>query len=165
MLSVIDRLSVAFDRALLVIGCGFLALMVLHITIDVLLRALFNAAVVGTLESVSYYHIVFAVFLPLAYVERRGEHIRVDLFVQKMPLRVQFALYLFACLIGLGFFGALTYQSFLDALRSTERQETIMSNFLFYIWPSRWALPLGFGAACLAILNAILKALVRRQSA
>lgn len=165
MLSMIDRLSVALDRALLVIGCSFLAVMVLHITVDVLLRALFNAAVVGTLEAVSYYHIVFAVFLPLAYVERRGEHIRVDLFVQKMPLKVQLALYLFACLIGFAFFGALTYQSFIDALRSTERQETIMSNFLFYIWPSRWALPLGFGAACLAIVNAALKALLRRQAA
>lgn len=164
MLSMIDRLSVVVDRVLLAIGCTFLAVMILHITVDVLLRFLFNAAVVGTLETVSYYYIVFAVFLPLAYVERCGEHIRVDLFVQKMPPRAQLALYLLACLIGLGFFGALAYQSLLDALRSTARQETIMSNFLFYIWPSRWALPLGFAATCLAIVNGMLKALVRRQA-
>lgn len=163
MLSWIDRISQATDRALLVIGCVFLLAMMLHIAVDVIARFAFNASIVGTLETVSFYHIVIAVFLPLAYVERRGEHIRVDLFVQKMPRRAQLALYVLACLIGIAFFGALTWQSGVDAVRSTERGETIMSNFLFYIWPSRWALPIGFGAIVLAIVNNMLKALARRE--
>ncbi len=163
MLRLVDRINTVVERTLLVLGCLFLAAMMLHITVDVLLRYFFNASVVGTLETVSYYHMVLAVLLPLAYVESRGEHIRVDLIAQMLPNGVQLALYVLACLIGLAFFGALTYQGFLDALRATQRLETIMSNFLFYIWPSRWALPLGFGALCLAILNNLLKALTRRQ--
>ncbi len=164
MLAWLERAATAVDRALLAVGCLFLAAMMLHITADVLLRATLNASIIGTLETVSYYHMVLAVFLPLAYVERRNENIRVDLFAQMLPRRGQLALYVLACLIGLGFFGALTYQSALDAWRSTLREETIMSNFLFYIWPSRWALPLGFGGAVLAVLANLLRALARGRA-
>ena len=31
-------------------------------------------------------------------------------------------------------------------------KETIMSNYLFYVWPSRWALPIGFLAMALALI-------------
>lgn len=160
----IDSLSRAIDRVLLALGCVFLVAMMVHITADVIARAVFNSAVIGTLETVSYYHMVLAVFLPLAFVERTGENIRVDLFAQMLPRYGQLALYVIACLIGLLFFGALTWQSALDAWNSTMRQETIMSNFLFYIWPSRWALPIGFAAAFLATFNNLLRSLSRREA-
>ena len=160
----LDRISRTIDRVLLGIGCIFLIVMMLHITADVLMRALFNSAVIGTLETVSYYYMVLAVLLPLAFVERTGENIRVDVLVQRAPRRVQLACYVAACLVGLAFFGALTWQSALDAWQSTLRQETIMSNFLFYIWPSRWALPVAFGAAWIATLNNLVQALVRGRA-
>lgn len=159
----LDALSRAVDRFLLTVGCGFLLVMMVHITADVVARGVFNSTVIGTLETVSYYHMVIAVFLPLAFVERTGENIRVDLFVQRLPRVGQLILYCLACLIGLAFFGALAWQSGIDAWRSTVRQETIMSNFLFYIWPSRWALPIGFGAAFLAILNNLVQAIARGE--
>lgn len=152
------------DLALLGIGCVFLVVMMLHITVDVLGRALFNSAIIGTLETVSYYHMVLAVLLPLAFVERTGENIRVDVLVQRAPDWLQLAFYVVACLVGLAFFGALTWQGALDAWQSTLRQETIMSNFLFYIWPSRWALPIAFGAAWIATLNNLVRALARREA-
>lgn len=163
-MNALDRLSRAVDRTLLVVACVFLIVMMLHITADVLARGLFNSAVIGTLETVSYYHMVIAVFLPLAFVERAGENIRVDVLVDRFPAPVRLGLYVFACLVGLAFFGALTWQSTIDAWRATTRQETIMSNFLFYIWPSRWALPIGFGACCLATLNNLVQALARRKA-
>lgn len=160
----LERIFEGLNKAFLVVGCLFIAIMMLHVTVDVALRFLFNSSVIGTLETVSYYHMVIAVFLPFGYVELKGEHIRVDLFVQFLPKPVQFALYLFACLLGLAYFGMLGYQSFLDAWRSTDRMETIMSNFLFYIWPSRWALPLGFAGICFAILANLVRALRLRRA-
>ena len=150
--------------ALLAVGCLFLVLMMLHVAADVAVRALFNSQIIGTLETVSYYHMILVVFLPLAYVERSAQNIRVDLFAQLMPKWVQFILFQFACLLGLIYFGILTYQSFLDAVRSTERMETIMSNFLFYIWPARWALPIGFAAAALAVLASALRSISERRA-
>ena len=163
MVRLADQVSAWIGRALLVAGCLFLFLMMLHVSADVILRYVANEPLMGTLETVSYYYMVFAVFLPLAYVERAGEHIRVDLFVQLMPRRLQLALYLAGSAIGLAYFGVRAYQSYLDALRSTERLETIMSNFLFYIWPSRWALPVGFAAVVLAVMANMAKAVASRR--
>lgn len=152
------------NLALLAMGCLFLLLMMGHITVDVIVRYVFNGSMIGTLETVSFYYVVLAVFLPLGYVELKNEHIRVDLFAQMMPNWAQLALYILACIAGLVFFGMLAWQSGIDAIRSTQRLETIMSNFLFYIWPSRWALPVGFAGMCLAILSNLLRALQRRQA-
>jgi len=93
-----------------------MVLMMAHITIEVSGRYFFNARMVGTLEVVSFYYMVILVFLGFGYVESRREHIRVDLFVQMMPVPVQFLLYVFACLLGLWFFGMLFWQSLHDAL-------------------------------------------------
>jgi TRAP-type C4-dicarboxylate transport system permease small subunit len=141
-----------------------LVLMMLHVSLEVVMRYVFNAPMVGTLETVSYYYMVGAVFLPLALVERRGEHIRVDLVVRFLPAGVQLGLYVFACLVGLAFFAMLFRQSLIDAWRATVGLETIMSNYIFYIWPSRWALPLGFLGALLAIAANLARALRERRA-
>lgn len=138
-------------------------LMMLHITIDVSFRYFFNGQIVGTLEWVSFYYMVTLVFLALGYVEMKNENIRVDLFVQMMPNGLQLALYIFACLLGLVFFGMLCWRSVLDAISATRRAEEAMSNFRFLIWPARWALPIGFFGVLLAILANMMHAIARRQ--
>lgn len=163
LLDLFDRAAAGAARWLLALGCMFIALMMLHVSLEVLLRYVFNAPMVGTLETVSYYYMVAAVFLPLALVEHRRAHIRVDVFVQLLPRRLQLLLYAFGCGVSLVFFCMLFWQSMLDAWRSTLGFETIMSNYLFYIWPSRWALPLGFLGAMLAILANLLTALRERR--
>src|SRR6056297_1168181 len=98
-------------------ACIVMLLMMAHITLDVGVRYFANGQIVGTLEWVSFYYMVALVFLALGYVEMRNENIRVDLFVQMMPHCVQFALYIFACCLGLVFFGMLFWQSLSDAIR------------------------------------------------
>ncbi|MBK0400511.1 TRAP transporter small permease [Limibaculum sp. M0105] len=141
-----------------------MVLMMLHITLDVAVRYFFNGQIVGTLEVVSFYYMVVLVFLAFGYVEMRFENIRVDLFAQMMPRWVQFALYIMACLLGLVFFGMLFWQSLNDAIGSTQRGEDAMANFTFYLWPARWALPIGFAGVFLAILSNLLISLSRRKA-
>lgn len=144
---------------------GFaMVLMMLHITLEVGGRYFFNARMIGTLEVVSFYYMVILVFLGFGYVEARREHIRVDLFVQTMPAPVQLLLYVFACLLGLVFFGMLFWQSLHDALWAMNRNERAMANFSFYIWPARWALPIGFASLCLAILANLLTSIGQRRA-
>jgi len=145
-------------------ACVVMILMMLHITLDVAVRNLLNGQIVGTLEWVAFYYMVALVFLSLGFVEMRNEHIRVDLFVQMMPKSVQLALYVFACILGLVFFGMLFWQTLSDAIRATQRGEEAMSNFKFLIWPARWALPIGFGGVLLAITGNLLRALTSRQA-
>lgn len=141
-----------------------MVLMMLHITVEVGGRYFFNARMVGTLEVVSFYYMVILVFLSFGYVESRHEHIRVDLFVQMMPAPVQLLLYIFACLLGLWFFGMLFWQSLQDAVSAMGRNERAMANFRFYLWPARWALPIGFASLCLAILSNLLISIGQRRA-
>lgn len=137
----------------------FLLLMMLHVTADVFMKYFFNAPIEATIETVTYYYMIGIVFLPLAAVELRSEHIVVDLFVKRFSPRIQLVFYGFACLCGMLYFGILTRQTFLDALRATAGRETVMANFLFYVWPSRWALPIGMGCMVLALGWNLLRAL------
>ncbi len=147
-----------------VAACLVMLLMMFHITLDVGVRYFLNGQIVGTLEWVSFYYMVSLVFLALGYVEFKNENIRVDLFVQKMPHRLQLALYVFSCLLALVFFGMLFWQTLLDALGATRRGEEAMSNFRFLIWPARWALPIGFAGVLLAVSANLLRAVSRREA-
>lgn len=160
----VHRIIRWLNIAAMTAACVVMVLMMLHITLDVGVRNLFNGQIVGTLEWVAFYYMVALVFLSLGFVEMKNEHIRVDLFVQMMPNSVQLALYLFACLLGLAFFGMLFWQTLSDAIRATQRGEEAMSNFKFLIWPARWALPIGFAGVLLAITGNLLRALTRRQA-
>jgi TRAP-type C4-dicarboxylate transport system permease small subunit len=147
-----------------VAACIVMVLMMLHITLDVGVRYFFNGQIVGTLEWVSFYYMVALVFLGFGYVEYKNENIRVDLFAQLMPKRVQFGLYIFACLLGMIFFGMLFWRTLLDAISATQRGEEAMSNFRFLIWPARWTLPIGFGGTFLAVFANLLRAIARREA-
>lgn len=163
MLDVFQRSVRGLNLLLLVLSGIFIVAMMIHITLDVGLRN-FGVAVQGTLEIVSFYYMVLLVMLPMGYVELKNEHIRVDLFAQMMPGAAQLALYVMACLLGMLFFGMLAWQTLLDALKATRSGEEAMANFTFYIWPARWALPIGFGALFLASLSNLLRALHERRA-
>ncbi|MFB9149359.1 TRAP transporter small permease subunit [Roseovarius ramblicola] len=160
----IDRIINALNTGFIVLASVALLLMMLHVTADVVARATGAVNLIGTLEIVSYYYMILLVMLPMGFVELRNEHIRVDLFVQMMPRSVQFVLYLLSGLLCLVFFAIMLRQSFLDAWNSSLRQETIMSNYIFYIWPSRWALPIGFFGLLIAVLANMLKAVRLRKA-
>lgn len=157
------RLVRLLNRVFLVASGLFLVLMMLHITVDVVLRNS-GVSIQGTLEVVSFYYMVCLVFLPLGYVEIKHQHIRVDLLAQRLPQSVQIALYIFSCLVGLLFFGMMGWQTLLDALQATRSQQTAMANFTFYLWPARWALPLGFFGMCCALLSNLLQSLLERRA-
>lgn len=163
-LSLLDRVAEGVSRAFLCVAGAAVILMMLHVTVDVGWRTFGSGAMIGTVEIVSFYYMVILVMLGFGFVEMRHGNIRVDLIVERMPPTVQLLLYLLACALGAAYFGVLCYQSFLDALGSTMRKETVMSNYIFYIWPARWALPLGWFAVCLAVVVNALKALARGRA-
>ena len=162
--SVLDRSIYLLNRGFVVLAAVSLILMMFHVTVEVAGRATGAFTMIGTLEIVSFYYMIMLVMLPMGFVELRNEHIRVDLFVQMMPARLQLVLYVLSCLVSITFFAMMFWQSYHDALNSTQRMETIMSNFIFYIWPSRWALPIGFFGLLLASLSNLLKSIRHRKA-
>ena len=152
LLKFFDRIVNALSSALLNISLICLLLMMGHVVLDVFMKFTFNSPIIGTLETVSYYYMVGAVFLPLAAVELKKEHVHVDLFIQFFSPRLRQFILVLVHLLGIAYFGGLFYQTLIAAIASFGYKETIMSNYLFYVWPSRWALPIGFLAMALALL-------------
>lgn len=162
--TLLDRVILGLNRGFVLLAAIALLLMMLHVTAEVVARATGWLTLIGTLEIVSYYYMILLVMLPMGFVELKQEHIRVDLFAQMMPERVQFVLYLLSCMMCIVFFSMMFQQSLIDAWNSMQRKETIMSNFIFYIWPSRWALPIGFFGLLVASVCNLLKSVRHRKA-
>ncbi len=143
----------------LVAGAG-LVLMVLQTCADVVLSRLFQWPIEGNMEVVSNYYMVMLVFLPLALVELRHEHINADLFVRMLPRGLQRVLYGVGCLVSLGFFGVLFWQTLQDAMGSLRIGELIMGAVYLPVWPAKFLLPIGFLAILLAFVLHFIRNLV-----
>lgn len=146
-------------------GLTFLAgiallLMMGQMVLDVFLTYFFNKPIEGNLEVVSIYHMVAVVFLPLALVELRHEHIHVDLVVRWLPQWMQRVIYILGSLISAAFFAILAYQTWLDALKSYRIDEIVMGAVYVTIWPAKFILPFSFLLIMLAVLLHAWKALL-----
>jgi TRAP-type C4-dicarboxylate transport system permease small subunit len=160
----INSIVFILSKAFMYISSIILILMMFHIFLDVLFKYFFNSPLIGTLETVAYYYMVAVVFLPLALVEFRNEHIHVDMFYQMMSSPFKKIIYIFSSLISALYFSILSYQTFIDAIGAFEIRETVMANFNMYIWPSRWVLPLSLGLIALATLLHAYKAITNQIS-
>lgn len=134
---------------LLEISGLFLLVMMLHVCADVGMKYMFNKPVQGTLEIVSYYYMVGAVFLPLAFVELTRGSVSVDLFFDMMPRAMQVACMFLVLALCIAAYGGLAWVSWNDALRSFARSEVVMGPITVPIWPSRFVLPASFGLGAL----------------
>lgn len=139
-------------RILAGIGGVVLIAMMVHIVADVFMKYAFHRPLQGTLEIVSHYYMVMAVLLPLGLVEWRRESISVEVFFKMFPRPVR----LFCVIVGLALmvvvYSGLAYQSAFDAMRAFSIREKAMGSAETIVWPSRFALPLGFGIAALVCL-------------
>ena len=153
----------AISRALAFFAGVCLIMMMVHVVADVAAKYVLNMPIEGTLEIVSAYYMVAVVFLPLAIVELRREHIYVDMFVRQLPMRPRVWLYAFTGILTAGFFGLLAYVTFGAAMHSFKINEMMMGTSFIVVWPGRWFLPIGFGAVTLAIVLHVIKALLRPE--
>jgi TRAP-type C4-dicarboxylate transport system permease small subunit len=135
-------------KRLLVILAGLcFCLMAVHVTTDVLMKYIFGRPIVGTLETVTYYYMVAAVFLPLVAVEAERRQVAVELFTSFLPVRALAALDAVIKLVLMGYVGLMAWAGYVSALRQTRVLEVAQSvAFQIYIWPSRWFVVIGCGA-------------------
>jgi TRAP-type C4-dicarboxylate transport system permease small subunit len=155
----VERFIRGFVNLLTFIAGLSLLLMMSQTVIDILMNHFMGAPIEGNLEIISVYHMVLVVFLPLAYVELRHEHINADLFVRLLPRRAQRGIYVLGCVISCCFFGVLGWQTLLDAINSYQISEVIMGSIYVEVWPSKFSLPIGFLAILLVLLLHIWKTL------
>jgi TRAP-type C4-dicarboxylate transport system permease small subunit len=140
---------------------GFM--MMMHITVDVAGRVLFNNPLVGTIEIVAAYYMVAIAFLPLAYIVGNEGHIVVELFTRGLSPRGLFRLSTFVDIVTFAYMCLFAWQTGIEAVEQTEVGEVWETATGFVaVWPSRWLLPAGCALMAAFLLYRIVRA-VRRE--
>lgn len=137
-------------------GLGILTLMA-HVVIDVALRNLTNWPVPGTYEIVTNYYMIILAFVPIAWVERRGGMVSVEVVDSLLPRAVLRASDVSVALFSALVYGALFWVSWKAAMANTVTGTFLMAQGVRVpTWPAFWLLPAGFLlAAAVTLLRAI----------
>lgn len=142
-----------------------LIIMMVQTVVDVMMNLIAGRPIEGSLEFISYYYMVMVVFLPLAYVEMKHEHISADLVFRLFPKPVQRIIYSLGCLVCVAFFAALTWQTLHDALNAYAINEIVMGAVYITIWPAKAVLPLGYLAITLMCFENALRGIFDKNFA
>jgi TRAP-type C4-dicarboxylate transport system permease small subunit len=141
-----DRLSWVFSgivQTLTWIAVALLVPMMFLVAGDVIGRYLFKSPIPAVFEINSCFLMVMVVFFPLAYVQRRKEHVFVTLFTEKFPIRVKAALDTFAVAVGAFAFTMIGWYSMKTAIKATKVQEYSPGIIDVPVWLSKWIVPIG----------------------
>lgn len=145
--------SILNSAAGIILGAGMI-----QITLDVLARYAFSSPLFGTIGIISAYHMVMMTAFPLAFLQLRNRHIRVELVNSVLSPRGIHILDRINAGIMVAFFAGISWINAEEALHRTMIGEVWQaSTGLLIVWPSRWVLTLGFLMLALASLATMLR--------
>ena len=152
-MTIIGRLLRRTTDLTMIIGLISVALMMFHITIDVVGKFAMNEPVPATIALVSSYYMVVIAFIPIAYAETRNSHITVEVLTELFPWRAQLHLYSWSYLISASVYGLLTYRTWNEAVRAHGAGSFIMEQSTkLLVWPSYYLLPIGCGLMTMVLI-------------
>ncbi|EAR11328.1 TRAP transporter small permease subunit [Reinekea blandensis] len=150
LLSRIDQWVYKLESWLAMIAGSTILILVFLAVINVLGRWLFNVPVRGYIDWVEQLMAVFA-FLGIAYCQRLGGHIRMDLFVGLMRGRLLWLSECFTTLAMLAVTMVLTYGSYLHFLRAYNNGDSSIDIGL-PTWPAKLIVPIALSLLSLRLL-------------
>jgi TRAP-type C4-dicarboxylate transport system permease small subunit len=147
-LSRLDRAAVRVEAALNLVGGITIILLVLMAVWNVVGRKLFNAPVPGYVDWTEQFMILFA-FFGLAYCQREGGHIRMDIVVMRLRGRLLWVFEWLSILFMLVVTTALIYGSWHHFLRSFDWDMALFSrdssiDIGLPLWPAKLVVPIAF---------------------
>jgi TRAP-type C4-dicarboxylate transport system permease small subunit len=126
---------------------GFSALAIFFVMLlgvtQVVSRKILNMPIPGYIDFIEQSMVVFA-FFGIAYCQRMGGHVRMDLFMAKLNGRPLYFFETLATLIGLVVITILIESSWLHFLRAFELGDSTIDVGI-PIWPAKLTIPLAFG--------------------
>ncbi len=144
-ISAVDRQVVRFSQLLL-------AMMVVVTFLSVVGRTFFSQAVPDDLL-ISEMLMVAVVFLPMSYLQSLGGHLEVTVITDHLPEKVQSALVTVGLVLGVVFFGLMTWLSARMAWESWEFGVIAYASALdLPEWPAKALIPLGLAWWCVRML-------------
>ena len=144
----ITRIREISLQALAVIGALAILALMAHVMTDVILRNTVNRPVPATYEIVTNYYMVALAFIPLAWVEKSGGMVSVEVIEPFLGPRVLWLSDLLVAVISTVIYAALAWVTAQAALRSFSAGTFVMAqNIPIPTWPAFLLPPLGFALA------------------
>jgi TRAP-type C4-dicarboxylate transport system permease small subunit len=145
----LDRWLAPIENAFnLIAALCIMGLMLLGV-VQIVGRSLFNTPIWGYIDMVELVMAAFA-FMGVAYCQRLGGHVRMELVLGRLPARAQYVFEVMATVVALGIVGVLVYYGYTHTMRAyTSGDSTIDAELL--TWPSKALVPLAFSVLWLRL--------------
>ena len=147
----LDKAEALLDRLLVLMAnlAGItLFVMMLMVVANTLTRKLLNWPITGVFELTASM-LTLAVFLALAYTQKAGAHISVDVVSRHFTGTTRFVFEIAAPLLGAVCFAWATYASWLFAFEAYEMGEQEWGSITYPIWPVKMLVCFGIAALTL----------------
>ena len=117
---------------------------------QVIARTIFGTAIYGYIDWIEQSSAMFA-FLGIAYCQRLGGHIRMDLLLRFMPKRLLWIVEAFAIVVALVIVTLLIDSSFNNFVRAYRLGDSTM-DIKLPVWPSKLAVPVSLAVLWLRLV-------------
>jgi len=149
------------NRVLVVFAGSLIVIMAFLSTYGAIRRYVFNSP-----EPVSYefsrMFLLISFVLAIAAVERQDRLLRCDLLLERFPENVRNIIAnIISPILGITFFGIITWASFGDALRALEIGQHSLSTWPVPLFPVKLVIPVGYGFLCIVLLVRLFLGLLR----
>ncbi len=124
-------------------------------TLDVIGRYLFNKPVLGAFELTEFL-VLILIFSYLAYTQSVDAHVSVELFVGRLPKKIQTLIYLFNHTVSLALMMLVAWKSFEKAMELIETGEN-SPNLSLPNYPFVFFMTLGCVVMCIEYLRNLLQ--------
>ena len=149
-LSTLDRLYFKLESGLNLIGGLVIFLLVIFATINILGRWIFDLPISGYIDWIEQAMAFFA-FLGIAYTQREGEHIRMDMVVRHLHDRKLWITELVSSILMLIITLILIYGSWLHFLRAYQIGDSSLDINL-PTWPSKLVIPIALSVLAIRLI-------------
>jgi len=162
-MDILERAADRLAQGLALIGAIGVAALLMHVAADVLTRNLLDRPIPATNEIASHYYMVAIAFLPLAWVERRGGMVRVEILDAIASPRFMQVSELAVSLLAAAVYFVLADVTWADALKNwrTGTFVDVLGNQIA-VWPTYFLPPAGFALAGAVTVLRIFAVLQRR---
>jgi TRAP-type C4-dicarboxylate transport system permease small subunit len=153
VIAALDGIMRRATAVLALLGSVGIFAMLIHVCAYVVGRHLAASPIPATVEIVSNYYMILIAFLPLAWAERRGDMISIEIFAQMLGGPLKRINALLVSVITAGAYAILTATTWLVAMREFATSSFVISLSVHIpIWPSYFVLPISFGLATIVCL-------------
>ncbi|POF30907.1 TRAP transporter small permease [Roseibium marinum] len=144
------RVQDSLLNLLAVVGALAIVALMLHVAADVVLRNALNSPIPATYEIVTHYYMIALAFIPLAWVEKGGGMVQVEVFETFLGPRGLVWSDRLVALLSSVIYAALAWFTLQTALRNFDTGVFVLAqNTRVPTWPAYFLLPLGFALAAL----------------